>query len=169
MGYAVRLTIDADILDALRETAKEAPRAVQVFVERTVKGDLETDLNALRYTPPPPHFPRGQFPWKSQRQRRAYFATNGFGGGIPYRRGMPGIASKWKVVVELTTNSGLITAGNDSPAAPYVYAPHQQPFHANRWPDPDRTLLTAQDRAVENLIAGWYSIADPLAKGVRFK
>ena len=24
--------------------------------------------------------------WDSERQRRAYFATNGFGGGIPYRR-----------------------------------------------------------------------------------
>ncbi len=28
------------------------------------------------------------FVWSSERQRRAYFATNGFGGGIPYSRTM---------------------------------------------------------------------------------
>ncbi len=166
--YRASLAVDADILAALRDAAQDAPRTVRLFVERTVKGDLERDLDALRYTPPPPHFPRGQFPWKTERQRRAFFATNGFGGGIPYRRKSPGIAAKWKVVVNLTTKSGAISAENDARAAPFVYAPHQQPFHAGRWPDPDRILLDALAHAESNLIDGWYSIVDPAVKGRRF-
>lgn len=34
--------------------------------------------------------------WTSERQRRAYFATNGFGAGIPYRR-TGGLAAGWSV------------------------------------------------------------------------
>jgi hypothetical protein len=39
------------------------------------------------------HYPRRKahgagnpYEWQSERQRKAYFATDGFGGGIPYRR-----------------------------------------------------------------------------------
>lgn len=168
MGYRVQLTIDADILDAVRETAKAAPRAMQTFVQRTVLTDLNSDLDALRVAPPPPNFPRGRFPWKTQRQRRYVMALYRRLGIRRYVRRVPGIEAKWQIVAALDLNRGVITAGNDSPIAAYVYAPHQQPFHAGRWPDPDRVLLDALARAEANLIAGWYSVADPLARGVRF-
>ena len=72
--------------------------------------------------------------WDSIRQRRAYFASNGFGHGIPYRRSGRYPAG-WKVVQKGTTGYTVI---NDSPAAKFVggnaYGQSQSRIHAGRWP-----------------------------------
>lgn len=74
--------------------------------------------------------------WKSERQRRAFFATNGFGGGIPYRRtGALGRGWEWTLVRE--PDGFLITIANRAPAARFVIGLDQQPFHAaTGWPKP---------------------------------
>lgn len=160
------LTIDDSILDAVRETAQAAPRTMQIFVEKTVANDLRKEVKErLGDDPGPVHYP---IEWASEKQRRAYFATDGFGKGIPYTR-TGKLAANWDVVVNLTLQGGTITAGNDAEAAQFVYGPRQQPFHRNTgWEDADVVLLEELERAENNLIAGWLSIADPLEQGAKY-
>ena len=65
------------------------------------------------------------YQWQSEKQRRAFFATNGFGGGIPYSRTQT-LANSWH-----TVGSGLDQhVENDAPYAGYVKDEQQQRGHA---------------------------------------
>lgn len=72
--------------------------------------------------------------WDSARQRKAYFASKGFGRGIPYRRSGR-YPSGWKIVQKGSTGYTVI---NDSPAAKHIsgdaYGQRQSSIHAGRWP-----------------------------------
>jgi hypothetical protein len=70
--------------------------------------------------------------WDSDKQRKAFFATDGFGGGIPHKRG--DMNRQWKIVD--IGNGYQIT--NDAPGALFVYGDmfgaSQSLIHRNRWP-----------------------------------
>lgn len=72
--------------------------------------------------------------WDSARQRRAYFASKGFGRGIPYRR-TGRYPSGWKIVQKGSTGYTVI---NDSRTAKHIggdaYGQRQSRIHAGRWP-----------------------------------
>lgn len=74
-------------------------------------------LDELRYTPP--EWTGGKREWESERQRRAYFASDGFGAGIPYVR-TGKYAGGWVVISETTDGSFELTVGNAEPYAPFV-------------------------------------------------
>lgn len=72
---------------------------IQAFLKSVPRGTLRVALAAfseylignerrgLRHTPNRvSHGPNNPYKWQSAKQRGAYFATNGFGKGIPYRR-----------------------------------------------------------------------------------
>lgn len=100
-------------------------------------------LDELRFTPRKRVYP-DEYPWTSDTQRKAYFATNGFGAGIPYKRS-GGLSRAWKV--EGRTDNGVftLTLSNSAPGARFVVgslaqsraeaARFQQRFHAlTGWP-----------------------------------
>lgn len=183
--FSAQVIVDTDVLEALREAAKNAPRTVDVFVNKTVKRDIGRRI--LDEMGQMPGSPRHPILWMESRhpedigkppntrygyysrQKAAYFATRGFGRGIPYTR-TGGLVRAWRVDYESGRDTGLLTAINDAPAAPFVYGPYQQPFHANTgWPgmgDLDQIFLEISERATNMLIDGWYSIVEP-GKGVR--
>ena len=72
--------------------------------------------------------------WVSARQRKGFFASEGFGGGVPTRRSNRYINS-WKIVSKDDIGYTVI---NDSPGAKFVggdaYGQSQSPIHAGRWP-----------------------------------
>lgn len=72
--------------------------------------------------------------WTSEKQRRAFFATDGFGHGIPYVRSGD-LERAWEVVI-LTSRTGFtLSVRNPNAAAPFVYGAWQQGFHKNTgWP-----------------------------------
>ena len=81
----------------------------------------------LAFDPGPVQYP---IEWTSEKQRRAYFATDGFGAGIPYVRTF-GLQRRWHVEVLNDT----IAIYNDSDIAIYVIGDRQQKFHKNTgWP-----------------------------------
>lgn len=90
-------------------------------------------LNELSTEPGKVKYP---IEWTSERQRRAFFATDGFGSGIPYQR-TGKLAEMW--VIEVRGNALVIE--NKSAIAKYVYGSlaqnrnaalrFQQGFHAN--------------------------------------
>lgn len=76
--------------------------------------------------------------WDSERQRRAFFASNGFGGGIPYHR-TGGYGRAWQI----RRNPGVrVMAGysmvNALESAQYIggnaYGQRQSNIHRGRWP-----------------------------------
>jgi hypothetical protein len=71
--------------------------------------------------------------WDSAKQRRAWFATNGFGKGIPYQRTF-GSASTWQV----QTFAGGVSLSAPHPAGAVSGMPNrnwwQSRIHRGRWP-----------------------------------
>jgi hypothetical protein len=106
------------------------PREVKIAFERDVAPGM---LAELRFMPPP--F-TGKRQWNSERQRRAYFASNGFGAGIPYRRTGKMVAA-WNIGVSVSDNAIALYARNNSKSLPFVSGRRQQIMHRNSgWPLP---------------------------------
>lgn len=80
--------------------------------------------------------PKPTYPiqWDSEKQKRAYFASNGFGNGIPYRR--KGIIEKAWQLEKLEEGYRL---ANEQTGAFFVFGDmfqrkSQSTIHAGRWP-----------------------------------
>lgn len=83
-------------------------------------------------TPPDPRpkFPNRPYPlrWTSAKQRRAFFATNGFGGGIPYRR-TGELMRSWRTETIFNNGNGFFALINTRDEARYVFGRNQQLYH----------------------------------------
>lgn len=92
--------------------------------------------------------------WASDKQRKAFFATNGFGGGIPYKRDMQ-YEQDWKAV---PIQDGVMVQNEDS-AAIFVAGDEegkdQSPIHKRRWPLFHDAIMTVLTRWQEG---GWQAI-----------
>jgi len=71
--------------------------------------------------------------WDSERQRRAYFATNGFGSGIPYQRSNRMILGIKTERVPLGTNLSIPHPGGAVFGLPGSPSTWQSRIHRNRW------------------------------------
>lgn len=99
--------------------------------------------------------------WSSLRQRRAFFATKGFGRGIPTRR-TGALLSAWKVFYQWTRGGGSITLGNDNPAMPFVQGDQAQQFHKNTgWVQVDDVVDDFMKEASDVVIEQWFGAGDP--------
>jgi len=93
--------------------------------------------------------PRIEYPiqWDSVKQMKAYFATDGFGGGIPSVR-TGAYQAGYGEPVRLEDGYAI---QNNAPGAIYVggdaYGNHQSRMHKGRWP----LLKTATDEEIEKL------------------
>lgn len=105
-----------------------------------VAKDMKPSVDAALNTPPGPV--RYPIQWTSEKQRRAFFATDGFGRGIPTRRSNKVLA--WRFTWDSEgAGKGRFVLANSVPYARYVYggfAPRtrrlRQRFHANTgWPN----------------------------------
>jgi hypothetical protein len=78
--------------------------------------------------------PSGPIPWVSKKQRQAFYASDGFGGGIPHRR-TDQYVDAWKI--EPLGDTGY-QVNNRSKGAPFIggnaYGQRQSPIHQGRWP-----------------------------------
>ena len=119
----------------VQQFARDYPDLALQSFEDNVIPFVELRLNrTLRRLVPPP--PNRKIEWTTPKQMRAYFATDGFGHGIPYVRRRPGIESKWRVDYAITGNGARVSIVNDDPASPFVYGRWKQRFHTNTgWPD----------------------------------
>ncbi len=108
--------------------------------------------------------------WKSKRQQRAFFATNGFGSGIPYKR-THRLSQGYRVIYQRTgDNQAQLTAENDAAALRFVKGAEQQPFHFNTGWDSDlATYMWYEqklfDACFPAIIAAWQPDAVKKAYG----
>jgi hypothetical protein len=103
--------------------------AVRAFDEYLI-GD---ETHGLKHNPARvEHGPNNPYRWQSDKQRKAYFATGGFGGGIPYTR-TGGLAAGWKYT-EQDSNYTTSKIYNEVPSARYVQGRDIQRGHiADGW------------------------------------
>lgn len=136
MAYRVSLFgEDTPQLKRVQQFARQYPDlARQSFFDNIVPFvELMVDRLLRRRVPGPVKYP---IQWTSEKQRRAFFATDGFGHGIPYKRRRPGIESHWEVLTQVRETGATISIVNDDPATPFVYGRFKQAFHTNTgWPD----------------------------------
>ena len=156
MVIRIRLEADTSAIDDQIAFLEAQDEIVDEILENVVESLAPTALAALRRQPGPVKRP---IQWTSERQRRAYFATNGFGAGIPYRR-TGKLAAKW--IMEVRGKSIVIE--NPSRIAKYVYGSlaqdrmaalrFQQRFHGNTgWQpatDTASEFLDASDELFRN-------------------
>lgn len=99
------------------------------------------------------------------RQRRAYFATDGFGHGIPYER-THALVNAWQAKFQFDEDGGAFVVENTSPVATYVVGEFQQSFHADTgWINAEQVI----DNEVVPLVMNdyeqtFYAVADPFVK-----
>ena len=114
-------------------------------IEPNLLAELKKPVGAVKYP----------IEWTSEKQRRAFFATDGFGKGIPYRR-TGKLQDAW--VIEVRGNAIVIE--NKSAIAKYVIGSlaqnrnqalrFQQQFHANTgWQPATDTVKDRLDKANE--------------------
>jgi hypothetical protein len=174
----VTLTANTKPLDNMVTVLDSFNSVVTSAGDVTVREVQPFLLDELSYMPPERSYPV-DYPisWTSERQRKAYFATDGFGSGIPYTR-TGGLVRAWKVRSDTEGNTFKLVVENTIPSAKYVIgtlakvkaaaAKPQQRFHAAQgWALASPIVHYWLDRAQEIFMD---NLAEKLqAMGVKFK
>jgi hypothetical protein len=161
--YRVTWNIDDDVLDALQTQMDKLPALTQggvKLIANRLRARVRKDLGTQ------PGKPKYPIRWKSERQRRAFFATDGFGGGIPTRRS-GALARGWQVEFTGTGTVGTVEIYNDVPYTRFVQGNDAQPFHLDTgWPQAAPRMAVYEDLFTDQLIELWFTLTDPQA-GIR--
>ncbi len=158
---------DPGLIKAYQQQLAQAPDVVNTLVNATINREGEKLLAAFQTEPGPVVYSRdGKLAWKSDKQRKAFFATDGFGHGIPYqRRAAPNrIVDQWRLIItyepDRLTSIALL---NDDLTHRFVTGQFQQPYHAiTGWYQEnaliEQTQAEATDAVETDLIKGFYSL-----------
>ena len=112
IGVTLKTTQDGGY-SVLTEFVDGALTAIDRAAKATFDEVRPQMLDELSFEPRKRKYP-SDYPleWTSDKQRKAYFATNGFGGGIPYQR-TGNLARGWRVEWDDTTNQMIVYNVND--------------------------------------------------------
>lgn len=150
-------------LDRQLAVASRAPKLMQTaFVRNSsrLRKEFRDEL-----ADEPPRF-KGKRRWTSAKQRAAYFASNGFGAGIPYHR-THRLSKSWRVEVVGNEFSVALVASNPSPSATFVQGPRAQRMHIDAgWNQLEPTTKKYQARFQVVLRETWRTVTGARA-GVR--
>ena len=111
--------------DLFRRKVPSAARRVTKFAKDAMPGAAPPD--------PRPRFPNRPYPlrWTTERQRRAFFATDGFGGGVPHRR-TGELMRSWATRTDFEEGGdGVFILENTLDIARYVIGDDQQLYHGD--------------------------------------
>lgn len=118
---------DDGLIEAYAQLVEQAPDFVRTITARTANRLAPEALAELRRVPGPPRYP---IRWTSERQRRAFFASDGFGGGIPTQR-TGRLVQGWRMkVIYSAAAITEIAFENPVPYREYVTGARRQPFHS---------------------------------------
>lgn len=118
-------------------------------------------LAALKTVPGDPIEPAKKM---TDRQRKAFFASDGFGRGIPARRGSPpAVTAGWGAEFIATEDGGIVALTNTVPHMKYVQGDRAQPFHLDTgWVQLDDVREDAFREMEGVAVQEWFLSADPL-------
>lgn len=151
-------------LDTLKQLISEMPRGVRgAATEGAAKALIGNERTGLQHYPGRKQHGEGNpYQWQSEKQRRAYFATNGFGRGIPSPRSYD-LRFGWKV--SAWGDGTKMRVQNDVPYAGFVMGDQLQTGHkVDGWrayqqviSDNMNAMLLAADQALNRYLKskGW--------------
>lgn len=161
-----RVTVDTRVLDDVQALAAEAPKAMTEARKRVRKVAVDyLDSELFSFEPGEPTYP---LRWTSDKQRRAFFATNGFGRGIPAKRHSPPDVSQYEIIERGDRYGGVFTIVPKHDYMPFVigwpgYEGWQQQFHIDTgWPtlaEVTETFDQASEIMSDLIIDEWYNVA----------
>ena len=152
----IDVTVDTDVLDAISEAAKESPRRMNAAYKKRIKRIRQRILDDLREYPGPVKYP---FRWKSGRQRRAYFATDGFWWGIPYVR-TNALKDGWTTHIRDQKDGAVFEVVNNADYSVFVMGDWQQPGHIQTgWNSAAEIVAKYREQATDELISVWGEVA----------
>ena len=133
MASPLSFSITPGVLEGVNKLREGLPpataRGIRLFLER-LKERLQKEGSAITYP----------VNWDSEKQRRAFFATDGFGAGIPTGR-TGGYVDSWQVQqtrTELGTYASGYVLSNTMAASKYIggdmLGNYQSNIHKDRWP-----------------------------------
>jgi hypothetical protein len=101
-------------LDVVKKLMRDIPRGVKVAAMEAFTDYIIGDKNhGLKHEPSQKeHGPGNPFEWTSEKQRKAFFATDGFGQGIPTVRTHEGVNSWTRETKDSNWTQVYITGGN---------------------------------------------------------
>lgn len=127
------IKIDVRGLDKVNTYLKSLSRGtLRAALEAFSEYIIGSESRGLKHYPPRvQHGEANPYKWNSEKQRRAYFATNGFGKGIPYQR-TGDLGRGW--AAKYTDGGYQAQITNSTPYAQYVQGNRQQLGHyADKW------------------------------------
>ena len=146
-----------DILEVLAEQMQKTPALLSTALKRQAGKFKSKLLNELGVEPPAPDYP---LRWASEKQRRAFFATDGFGRGIGAPRTHE-LAQGWRVDVK-ASNFYELDIYNRKDYARFVEGDDQQPFHIDTgWVYAPQIISDAIPAYEDVIIDTYFTIADP--------
>ena len=153
MTYKIDVRGVKEVTDFLKSVPLGTIRAALLAASEYLVGN---DRRGLKHQPPRvQHGPGNPYQWQSEKQRRAYFATNGFGGGIPYKR--TGKSKGWTIKLQKDGYQSQITSG--APYEQYLRGDNQQRGHAaDGWRKIEAIITTSlrgMTQAANQAIARW--------------
>jgi hypothetical protein len=155
---SANIRIDRKVLDDIQEAIENAPASLSpVFTKKSlqVRNQIRDEM---RKVPARPSYP---IQWASVKQRKAFFASNGFDRGIPTVR-TGEYAKAWNVVFQGfgRNDGGVIQLENDRPEARYIGGGDAQPFHIDRWPQAVDVVVKYEEALYTTLVDSWFAVLD---------
>lgn len=144
----------ADLVDiqvtGIEEIQEKLSQLPDAAADAGVEAANEYIIDVMRLYPPRVNHKTKRYIWNSEKQRRAFFATNGFGRGIPTRRTQQ-LASSWETVGKGKEQAILSTAEY----ADYVVGNKMQHGHvADGWSSVKMTIRERTEKIIRKFDAG---------------
>ena len=124
------IVIDLGELEGFTRALQEIPARVDAVLVETMKEAEDRGYLELSAYAEPPTYP---IQWDSEKQKRAFFASDGFGNSIPHQR--QGALPNSFEESDVTASEGLIEGKTYSIAewAHWIMGKDQSSIHAGRW------------------------------------
>ena len=184
--FSVQVAFDLEQIDAIRAAFIAAPQMtdervrkdVVPFVRHAVDLTLRVEpgpvVTPIEWTPSRHAADQRKRPnvWQFgapyySRQKAAFFATNGFGHGIPYRRRHE-LVKGWHVIGDYQGGFGGILITNDWDKAIYVVGHQQQKYHhTTGWDEAASQIQRISIEANERLALVAVRVGQAIARGER--
>ncbi len=160
--YRVSVALDTEWLNTLQQVHEIVPEHIERYARRELRPFVSQRVDqTLRREPPVRSYPE-DYPleWTSEKQQRAYFVTDGFGAGIPYRRTHEYVQG-WHVRGDYTHGLTAIEVYHDDEVVDFVAGRRQQRFHRiTGWPNANDTLQVISVELNDRIEAGLPVVLD---------
>lgn len=153
----VTIIVDDEAIRLKDEAAKASPGRMKTAYKRNIGRLRGRVLARLKVKPGKPNYP---ILWQTEKQRIAYFASDGFGGGIPSTRTNK-LLDSYDVKVIDTPNGGVLSITNSDPKARFVVGDDAQRMHIDT--GYVQMAKVASDATVEAetiLRETWFTVVD---------